>query len=100
MKKTITFYVFEKGMTHFGNRHGFSYQGLKALFEYLEEYEESTGTEIEFDPIALSCEYTEYDNIGEFWLEYDQEDYPDLDSIYYHTQVIEIDKESFIIQVF
>ena len=29
----------------------FSYEGLQALFEYLEEYEDSTGEEIEFDMI-------------------------------------------------
>lgn len=40
----------------------FSYEGLKALFDYLEEYEDSTDEKIEFDPIAICCDYTEYDN--------------------------------------
>jgi len=29
------------------------------LFDYLEEYEESTGEEIELDVVALCCEYYE-----------------------------------------
>ena len=36
-----------------------SYDGAKALADYLQEYEESTGEELEFDPIAIRCEFTE-----------------------------------------
>ena len=39
----------------------FSYDGLVALFDYLEEIEDSCGEEMEFDPIALCCDFTEYD---------------------------------------
>jgi len=77
----------------------FSYDGLKALFEYLEEYEEDTGTEIEFDVIALCCDYTEYKNLKEFQEAYG-EDYKDLESIQDNTALIKIDEESFIIQNF
>lgn len=38
----------------------FSFKGKKALFDYLEQYEEGTGQEIELDIVALCCEYTEY----------------------------------------
>ncbi len=58
MKKTITEYEFIDTMTEQGN--GFTYDGAKLLFEYLEEYEESCGTEIDFDPIALRCDFSEY----------------------------------------
>ena len=37
-------------------RNNFSYEGLSALFDYLEEMEESTDAELEFDPVALCCE--------------------------------------------
>lgn len=37
----------------------FSYEGKRALFDYLEGYEESTGDSIELDVIALCCDYTE-----------------------------------------
>jgi len=32
----------------------------KALAEYLEEYEDSTGEALELDPIALRCEFSPY----------------------------------------
>lgn len=41
-------------------KNNFSYEALKALFDYLEDYEEQTDQKIEFDMIALCCEYTEY----------------------------------------
>ena len=44
-------------------RNNFSYEGLSSLFDYLEEIEESTGEELEFDPIALCCEFSEYDSL-------------------------------------
>lgn len=39
---------------------GFSYRGAYALAEYLEEFEESTGEEIELDTVAIRCDYNEY----------------------------------------
>jgi hypothetical protein len=38
----------------------FSAPALRALFEYYREAEESTGEEMEFDPIAICCDWTEY----------------------------------------
>lgn len=35
---------------------GFSYEGAELLFNYLEGF----GEDIEFDPVALRCEYSEY----------------------------------------
>lgn len=78
----------------------FSYEGLKALFGYLEQYEENTGEEIEFDVIAICCEYTEYENLAEFQDNYDKKDYPDMESIENATQVIKINDDRFIIQDF
>ena len=37
----------------------FSYDGLKVLFEYLEEYEMDTGDELELDVIGLCCDFAE-----------------------------------------
>jgi hypothetical protein len=100
MKKTINFYDFRDAFHKFGRGEQFSASALKTLFDYLEDYEESTGEQIEFDVIALCCEYVEYENIAEFWLEYQQENYPDIDSIENETQVIMIDADSFIIAQF
>ena len=52
----------------------FSYEWLRALFYYLEEYEEETNQEIEFDMVALCSEYTEYDSIKDAFLAYKSED--------------------------
>jgi hypothetical protein len=37
----------------------FSHDGLKVLFEYLEEYEMDTGDELELDVIGLCCDFAE-----------------------------------------
>jgi hypothetical protein len=42
-----------------GRGEQFSYDGLRVLFEALEEYEDDTGSEVELDVIALCCEYSE-----------------------------------------
>ena len=41
---------------------GFSYCGALALIEWLEDLETETGVEMEFDPVALRCEFSEYDS--------------------------------------
>ncbi len=46
-------------------RENFSRQGRQALYDYLTEYEEDTGTEIELDVISLCCEFTEYESVEE-----------------------------------
>ena len=77
----------------------FSYEGLKALFEYFEEYEDSTGEELEFDTIAICCEYTEYDNLKELNNNYSKE-YKDLEELREETEVIVVDYDKFIIRDF
>ena len=39
---------------------GWTWKAAKAIAEYLEEYEESTGEELELDVIAIRCDYNEY----------------------------------------
>ena len=43
--------------------------GAYALAECLEQYEEDCGTEVEFDPVAIRCEYSEYESLQE-WARY------------------------------
>ena len=74
----------------------FTYEGLNALFDYLEEYEDGTGETIELDVIALCCEYTEYKNIREYNDEYNYCE--SMSQIQELTTVIPIGTESFIIQ--
>jgi hypothetical protein len=83
-------------------KNNFSYYGLVALFDYLEEYEETTGEEIEFDPIALCCEYTEFDSFADLQAQYPNiKDFEELND---KTTVIPVDNamktENFIIANF
>jgi hypothetical protein len=109
MKRTITEHEFIDGFT--GNyADSFSYEGKKALYEYFTQLEEDTSFEIEYDPIAIHCEYTEYDDFTEFLEDY--EDYAkehnikEIDDIAEHTQLIYATSseassvKSFIIQQF
>ena len=123
MKKSISFYDFERAFIDCNLENNFSYSGKKALFNYLEEYEEDTGEEIELDVIAICCEFTEYENVEEFIKNYDDSyikwdikpdeegeteeekngiiDYEGtIQKIGEYKQVIYIDGESFIIQDF
>ena len=97
MKQSINMYAFERAFRNF-ERDNFSYEGLKALFEYLEEYEEGTGEEIELDVIALCCEYMECDSLKEYNDAYDTK-YSEIDPIQDDTTLIKIEgTERFIIQ--
>jgi len=100
MKSTVTKMDFQDAFKDMGREKQFSYDGLEALFDYLESYEEDTGEDIELDVIALCCEYTEYADLAEFQNDYDAEDYPDMEAIEEHTQVIRINDDAFIIQQF
>ena len=44
----------------------FSYEGLESLYNYLTDYEQDTGEEIELDVIALCCDYSEYKDLEEY----------------------------------
>jgi hypothetical protein len=97
-KETINFSRFCDGFTG-DYKNNFSYEGKKALFDYLEGYEEETDEELEFDPIALCCDYNEYKDLKEFQSNYGKE-YESLEDIEAKTQVIKLNNGGFIIQVF
>jgi hypothetical protein len=59
MKTTVSIYDFRQAFHDTGRGNQFSYDGLRVLFEALEEYEDSTGSEVDLDVIALCCEYSE-----------------------------------------
>ena len=95
MKQSVSIYDFERAFKRY-ERENFSYDGLKALFEYLEEFEDGTGEEVELDVIALCCEYAEYDSLKEYNDDYGTE-YDEIDLIQDDTTLIKIDDERFII---
>ena len=65
MKEQVNFCDFQDRFRGHNRQDQFSYEGKKALFDYLEEMEESCGTEIELDVIALCCEFTEYETAAD-----------------------------------
>ena len=78
-------------------KNNFSYEGKRALFDYLESLE------IELDPIALCCEYSEYDSILEAAQEYDKDITDEKDArayLEYRTTVINLSNGGVIIQNF
>ncbi len=94
MIDTITEYQFRDEMA----KHGFSYDGSTALFNYLEQLEEDCDIKIEFDPIGLRCEWSEYDDLDDY-NEQNNCDY-DFETLCGDTQVIVANEERLIIQDF
>jgi hypothetical protein len=59
MKTTIDLYDFRDAFCRMDRKTNFSYDGLEILFDYLEDFENGTGEEIELDVIALCCDFSE-----------------------------------------
>ena len=88
MIKTLSLYDFEDEWNKWEDRKNtFSYEGKKALFEYLENCEDETGEKIELDIIALCCDYTEYTDMEEVKAQYSN--IKDIEDLRDNTQVIE-----------
>jgi hypothetical protein len=68
----------------------FSHDGMHALFDFFESLEDGTGEQIEFDPIAICCEYTEYVSIDQYNKVYGSE-ITSLDELEDITTVIRLD---------
>lgn len=58
MKTTVDFYDFKHAFERI-RPDNFSREGLSVLWDYLEQYEDDTGTEVELDVIALCCDFSE-----------------------------------------
>lgn len=79
-----------KGTSDYNNN--FTYDGANALQAYLEELSEDTGENIEFDPIAWCCEYTEYTSLQDFNQQYNSADpFNSWDEVRENTTVILFD---------
>jgi len=66
MKITINESMFHDMFRTYGRSDQFSYNGKKALFEYIEEvYGEDSGYEYVLDVVSLCCDFTEYDTAFE-----------------------------------
>jgi hypothetical protein len=86
MKQTVYEYQFIDEMSK--DVHGFSYQGARALYNYFLDFEDDT-YEMDFDPIAIRCEWSEYDSLDE--IKEDYEDIETIEDLENNTSVIEFD---------
>ena len=78
----------------------FSRNGLQCLYDYLIEFEDGTGEEIELDVIALCCDFTEYESLDDC-NEQTGYAYRDIDEVAADSVVItEYDGDRFIAQDF
>lgn len=97
MKQTVTEYMFVDSFRHAGRESQFSVPARRALFEYLEEFENSTGTEFELDPVGICCEWCEYASALDAAKDYgyqeeiDSQDETPLEWIQNRTQVVEFE---------
>ena len=99
MKTTVNKYDFRDAFKAAGRENNFSYDGLDVLFDYFEEYEESTGEEIELDVIAICCEYSE-ETPDEIRANYRLDaDYDVMEYLLDNTQVAGVTEDGNIIYV-
>ena len=78
--ETVSEYAFRDEMI----KHGFSYEGATALFEYYEDFEE----DIPFDPVAIRCDFNEYESFEA--VQKDYKDIRDIDHLQEYTTVIPV----------
>lgn len=62
-----TFWEWQQRSDNYKNQ--FSLEGAKALFNYFDELSDDLGEDIEFDPIAWLCDFSEYDSLAEAYKE-------------------------------
>lgn len=91
MKLTVNKHLFHDYM---GARteHKFGFRALNYLFEYYEEVD----PDMELDPIAIACDWGEYDNEEELLA-----DYPEgLAELKRRTCVVELPGGAFLVQAY
>ncbi len=97
MYNTVSHSDFYQTMKDFG----FSYEGSKKLFEFLEQREEEMGEKIEFDPVSINMDFTEYESLDEF-LESEnltEQDYESLEELAYDCiSLIDLENGGFILE--
>ena len=100
--QTIGQSEFQDGLK--GEYFSFTYDATEALYNYYEDLSDDMGEPIEFDPIAIRCEWTEYDTLAEAYeeLRYDYT-YVEGEAREYfndNTQIIELDNGHVLVSEF
>ncbi len=100
MIQTITEWDFVKSFDDVNRATNFTVEGRKALFEMFEEL----SPEMELDPIAVCCDFTEYASLEEWKGDYgyvteeDEDDEDALDYLRDQTLVLELANGGLVIQ--
>jgi hypothetical protein len=105
MKTTLNTYQIADSIKRDCN---FSYEACKALAEYFESLEEDTGVEMEYDGVAIRCDWAEYESLDAYvqemypdnyseWAEKDEDE--QLEWVQNNHQVIEVSDASVLIGV-
>lgn len=97
--QTVDRHTFIDSFTKSNRQNNFSYEGLCALYGYFDTMDETW----ELDPIAICCDFSEY-NLEDLRHEYpDYKDSLDEDLLNYlndNTIVFDLDNGNYIIQAF
>ena len=108
MKQTVNLQDFRDAFYRMDRKDQFSSEGLKVLFTYIEEAEQSIGEEIELDVIALCCDYAEStidELISDYNIDtsdcnpYDDEDIKEtvMEYMEYHTTVCGVTSDGSVV---
>jgi hypothetical protein len=103
----VTLSDFRDAFRAHGRRDQFSYDGLRDIFDWLEDYEESTGAAVELDVVAICCDYVEMtpeEIIEAYSISFD----PDVDDaetvatdhLEYHSMILGKTKDTIVFQQF
>lgn len=57
--QTLTKSDFVQAFKQSSRKDQFSYEALEAIFEYLEDYSNDTGENVEFDIVSICCDWAE-----------------------------------------
>ena len=99
MKEYVNEHTFRDRFMRSDNyKNNFSYEGLHALFQYIEQYEDDCGEEFEFDMVGICCDYSEYKDIQDF-----NQQYGNLSEMYSHIKdgytLDDIREETVVIEI-
>lgn len=106
MKQTVNFNSFVDAFNNAGRQDNFSYEALQAMFEYITDYEQDSGEEIELDVIAICCDWSEESpkDIAESYGILNEDEYEDesdiqdtvLEYLEYYTNAIALDNGNIV----
>ena len=85
-----------------GEYFSFSYEATEALYNCYEDMSDDLSEPIEFDPIAIRCEWSEYDTLAEAYELYNDTVSKDEMLEYFNdnTQIIELDNGHVLVSEF